>query len=69
MCELHECCGSLPSACHYVCRLSQPATCDKPKVSCAKRSEKTKSHKPKVYLKEKWLCQTAYTYYHVITLK
>ena len=29
-------------------RLSQLAACDKPKVSCAKRSEKTKSHKPKV---------------------
>ena len=26
-------------------RLSQLAACDKPKVSCAKRSEKTKSHK------------------------
>ena len=25
--------------------LAQPATCDKPKMSCAKRSEKTKSHK------------------------
>jgi len=71
-----HCSLSIPS----VCRLSQLATCDK-------RSEKTKSHKAKLYTKEKclwqskaglrqtegilreqWLCQTAYTYGHVISV-
>ena len=61
--DSHDHCGFLSSACHCVwhslpsvCRLSQHATCDKPKVGYAKRSEKTKSHKK--------LTQISWSYTH-----